>query len=123
MTTGIQTCGSHDSMTDEFTFSMCFGDAPALSFEGLTREQVVNMRDCLDAMLWHEVDSEYEDVVDEMRITLGPYVSALTEEEAAEDAISMIRDLLLRKVEFSDDNLDGTLHWPDVERMLTRPLD
>ena len=123
MTTGIQTCGSHDSMTDEFTFSMCFGDAPALTFEGLTREQVVNMRDCLDAMLWHEADSEYEDVVDEMRITLGPYVSALTEEEAAEDAISMIRDLLLRKVEFSDDNLDGTLHWPDVERMLTRPLD
>lgn len=123
MTFGIQTCGSHDSMTDEFTFSMCFGDAPALTFEGLTREQVVNMRDCLDAMLWHEADCEYEDVVDEMRITIGPYVSALTEEEAAEDAISMIRDLLLRKVEFSDDNLDGTLHWPDVERMLTRPLD
>lgn len=123
MTFGIQTCGSHDSMTDGFTFSMCFGDGPALSFEGLTRDQVMNMRDCLDAMLWHEQDSDYEGVLDDVRATIGPYVSVLTEEEAAQEVLETIRELLLRKVEFSDDNLDGTLHWPDVERMLTRPLD
>lgn len=123
MTFGIQTCGSHDSMTDEFTFSMCFGDGPALSFEGLTRDQVMNMRDCLDAMLWHEQNSDYEGVLDDVRATIGPYVSVLTEEEAAQEVLETIRELLLRKVEFSDDNLDGTLHWPDVERMLTRPLD
>ena len=123
MTVGIQTCGSHDSMTDEFTFSICFGDGPALSFEGLTRDQVMNMRDCLDAMLWHEQNSDYEGVLDDVRATIGPYVSVLTEEEAAQEVLETIRELLLRKVEFSDDNLDGTLHWPDVERMLTRPLD
>ena len=123
MTTSIQTCGSHDSMTDEFTFSMCFGDGPALSFEGLTRDQVMNMRDCLDAMLWHEQESDYESVLDDVRATIGPYVSALTEEEAAQEVLETIRELLLRKVEFSDDNLDGTLHWPDVENMLTMPLD
>jgi succinate dehydrogenase/fumarate reductase flavoprotein subunit len=123
MTFGIQTCGSHESMTDEFTFSMCFGDGPALTFEGLTRDQVMNMRDCLDAMLWHEQDSDYESVLDDVRATIGPYVSVLTEEEAAQEVLETIRELLLRKVEFSDDSLDGTLHWPDVERMITRPLD
>jgi hypothetical protein len=123
MTVGIQTCGSHDSTTDEFTFSMCFGDGPALSFEGLTRDQVMNMRDCLDAMLWHEQDSDYESVLDDVRATIGPYVSVLTEEEAAREILETIRELLLRKVEFSDDNLARILHWPDVDQMLTRPLD
>lgn len=123
MTTGIQTCGSHNSPTDEFTFSMCFGDGPALSFEGLTRDQVVNMRDCLDALLWHERDSDYGSVLDDVRVTIGPYVPVLAEEEAAQGVLKTIRELLLRKVAFGENNLDGILHWPDVERMLTRPLD
>jgi hypothetical protein len=123
MTTSIQTCGSRDSLTDEFTLSMCFGNNPALSFEGLTREQIVNLRDCLDCMLWDEVDNEYGETLDAVTATLEPYVPGEAVDEAAAEVLSMIRDLLLRKVEFNDDNLDGVLHWPNVESMMTRPLD
>ncbi len=123
MTTSIQTCGSRDSLTDEFTLSMCFGESPALTFEGLTREQIVNLRDCLDCMLWDEVDNEYGETLDAVTATLEPYVPGETVDEAAAEVLSMVRDLLLRKVEFNDDNLDGTLHWPNVESMMTRPLD
>ena len=123
MTTSIQTCGSRDSLTDEFTLSMCFGESPALTFEGLTREQIVNLRDCLDCMLWDEVDNEYGETLDAVIATLEPYVPGEAVDEAATEVLSMIRDLLLRKVEFNDDNLDGTLHWPNVESMMTRPLD
>jgi hypothetical protein len=123
MTTPIQTCGSRDSLTDEFTLSMCFGESPALTFEGLTREQIVNLRDCLDCMLWDEVDNEYGETLDAVTATLEPYVPGEAVDEAAAEVLSMIRDLLLRKVEFNDDNLDGVLHWPNVESMMTRPLD
>jgi hypothetical protein len=123
MTTSIQTCGSRDSLTDEFTLSMCFGESPALTFEGLTREQIVNLRDCLDCMLWDEVDNEYGETLDAVTATLEPYVPGEAVDEAAAEVLSMIRDLLLRKVEFNDDNLDGVLHWPNVESMMTRPLD
>jgi hypothetical protein len=121
--THIQTCGSHDGVTDEFTFSMVFGDNPAITFDGLTRDQVRDMRDCLDAMLWIEQESDYGETFDEVRKTIGPYVSVMDEKVAAKEVLETIRELLLRKVEFSDDNLDGTLHWPDVEYMITRPLD
>lgn len=123
MTTGIQTCGSHDEMTDEFTFSMCFGDGPALTFEFLTRDQVRNLRDCLDCMLWHEQDSDYESVLDDVRVTIGPYVSVSDEEVASKEVLETIRELLLRKVEYGEDNPEGTLRWSEVESMLTRPLD
>jgi hypothetical protein len=123
MTTSIQTCGSRDSLTDEFTLSMCFGESPALTFEGLTREQIVNLRDCLDCMLWDEVDNEYGETLDAVTATLEPYVPGEAVDEAAAEVLSMVRDLLLRKVEFNDDNLDGVLHWPNVESMMTRPLD
>jgi len=123
MTTSIQTCGSRDGLTDEFTLSMCFGESPALSFEGLTREQVINLRDCLDCMLWDEVDNDYGSTLGHVRDTIGPYVSVQDEKVASVEVLQTIRELLLRKVEFGDDNLDGTLHWPDVEAMLTRPLD
>ena len=123
MTTPIQTCGSHDGITDEFTLSMCFGESPALSFDGLTREQVINLRDCLDCMLWDEVDNDYGSTLGHVRDTIGPYVSVQDGEVASVEVLQTIRELLLRKVEFGDDNLAGTLHWPDVEAMLTRPLD
>lgn len=123
MTTSIQTCGSHDSMTDEFTFSMAFGDNPAITFEGLTREQVVNLRDCLDCMLWHEQDSDYGETFDAIRMTIGPYVSVMDEKVAAKEALETIRALLLSKVHFSDECLDGILYWPEIESMITRPLD
>lgn len=55
--THIQTTGSYDESEDEFTFTMVFGDCPALTFEGLKRNQIRDMRDCLDAMLWCEQDS------------------------------------------------------------------
>ena len=122
MTTGIQTCGGHDGSTDEFSFCMAFGDGPALSFEGLTRDQVMNMRDCLDAMLWHEQGSDYGTVLNDVRATIGPYVSCIMEEEAAKEVLQTIRELLLRKVDFSE-NKDGILEWSTVESMITRPLD
>jgi hypothetical protein len=74
-------------------------------------------------MLWIEQESDYGETLDEVRKTIGPYVSVMDEEVAAKEVLETIRELLLRKVEFSDDNLDGTLHWPDVESMITRPLD
>ena len=122
--TSIQTCGSHDSMTDEFTFSMVFGDNPALTFEGMTREQIEDLRDCLDSLLWHERDSTYAETLDEMRMAMGAYVSVRDEEEVAERAIATLREVLLRKVDFDNgEDPAGTLHWPEVEAMLTRPLD
>lgn len=124
MTTSIQTCGSYDGMTDEFTFSMVFGDNPALTFEGMTREQVTNMRDCLDCMLWQELDSDYGETLDAIRVTIGPYVSVRDEEVAAKEVLETIRALLLRKVDFSDgENSDGVLNWHEVEAMITRPFD
>lgn len=123
MTTEIQTCGSYDEMTDEFAFSMAFGDSPALTFEGLTREQVTDLRDCLDSMLWQELDSDYGETLDEMRRAVGPYVSVMDEETAAKEALETVRALLLRKVIFSEDDPDGVLRWPEVESMITRPLD
>jgi len=124
MTTGIQTCGSYDEMTDEFTFSIVFGDSPALTFEGLTRSQVTNMRDCLDCMLWQELDSDYGETLDDVRKTIGPYVSVMDEEVAAKEALETIRALLLRKVDFTDgDHADGILHWHEVEALITRPFD
>lgn len=122
--TNIQTCGSRDSLTDEFSLSMCFGDSPALTFEGLTREQVVNLRDCLDMMLWDEVENSYGYTVDEVAEAIRFYVPEGEADEAAGKAVSAVRDLLLRKVEFNGGMCpDGRLHWPDVEAMLTRPLD
>lgn len=121
--TNIQTTGSYDESEDEFTFTMVFGDCPALTFEGLKRNQIRDMRDCLDAMLWQEQDSDYGETLNEIRKTIGSYVSVRDEEIAAIETISRIRDLLLSKVDFNDgDHADGTLYWPDVESMLTRPL-
>lgn len=122
--TSIQTWGSCDEITDEFTFSMVFGDSPALTFEGMTREQVTNIRDCLDCMLWQELDSDYGETLDAMRMTIGPYVSVMDEEDAAKEVLETIRALLLRKVDFTDgENSDGVLNWHEVEAMITRPLD
>lgn len=122
--TSIQTTGSHDIVNDEFSFTMCFGDSPALTFDGLMRDQVRDMRDCLDAMLWHEQDSDYNETFDGIQATLDPYVSLQGIEDATKETIETVRALLLRKVDFDDGNdLDGTLHWPDIERMFTRPLD
>lgn len=119
--TDIQTCGSRDSLTDEFSFSMAFGDGPALTFEGLTRAQVMNMRDCLDCMIWDELNDGYEEVLDHVRMTIGPYTSVMDEKVAAVEAIETIKALLSRKVDYSGDP-EGILYWSDVESMLTRPL-
>jgi hypothetical protein len=48
----------------------------------------------------------------------------MDEKEASKEVLETIRELLLRKVDFDNgNNPDGSLHWPDVESMLTRPLD
>jgi len=121
--TSIQTTGSHDIVDDEFSFTMCFGDSPTLTFDGLTRDQVRDMRDCLDAMLWHEQDSDYGETLDGIRKTVGPYVSVIDEETAAAEVLQTIRALLLPMVDFSNgDTPEGSLCWKDVEAMITRPL-
>ncbi len=117
----IQTCGFHDSLTDEFSLSMAFGDGPALTFEGLTREQVINLRDCLDCMIWDKLDGGYDEVLDDIRATIGPYTSVMDEKVAAKEALETIKALLSRKVDYSGDP-EGILYWQDVEGMLTPPL-
>lgn len=117
----IQTCGSHDSLTDEFSLSMAFGDGPALTFEGLTREQVINLRDCLDCMIWEELDGGYDEVFDGIRDTIGPYTSVMDERTAAKEVIETMKVLLSRRVNYSGDP-EGILYWQDVEGMLTPPL-
>jgi len=120
----IQTCGSSNPAEDDFSFSMCFGDGPVMTFEGLTRAQIRDLRDCLDCMLWEESESDYPETLDQIRATIGPYVSVMDEKEASKEVLETIRELLLRKVDFDNgNNPDGSLHWPDVESMLTRPLD
>lgn len=71
--------------------------------------------------MWYKQDLDYEIVLDHIRATIGPYIPILTEEEAAQEILETIMEILFCKVEFSEDNPDGTLHWPDVERMLTSP--
>jgi hypothetical protein len=74
-------------------------------------------------MLWEESESDYPEVLGYIRDTIGPYVSVQDEKEASVEVLQTIRELLLRKVKFGNDNLDGTLHWPEVEAMITKPLD
>ena len=119
--TKIQTCGSRDSLTDEFNFSIAFSDNPTLTFEGLTREQVLNMRNCLDCMLWDELDGGYNEVFDGVRDTIGPYTLVADSGVATKEVIETVKALLTRKVDYSADP-DGILYWQDVEGMLTRPL-
>jgi hypothetical protein len=47
----------------------------------------------------------------------------MDEKEASKEVLETIRELLLRKVVFSDKDKNGTLRWPTVESMLTKPLD
>lgn len=75
-------------------------------------------------MIEVQVRGSYGETLDEMRKTLGPYVSVMDEKEAAREALETIRALLLRNVNFSDgDNTEGTLCWKDVEGLITCPFD
>jgi hypothetical protein len=94
-----------------------------MTFEGLTRAQIRDLRDCLDCMLWEESESDYPETLGQIRATIGPYVSVMDEKEASKEVLETIRELLLRKVVFSDEDKNGTLRWPVVESMITKPLD
>lgn len=55
MTRSIQTTGTADFKTDEFSFTICENNI-AITFDGLTREDVEEMISCLSCMLMTEED-------------------------------------------------------------------
>ena len=46
----VQCCGSFDAATDEYSFTASSGGL-CVTFEFLTRADVIEMRDCLESML------------------------------------------------------------------------
>lgn len=51
MTRQIQTCGSYVEMDDQYTFSIAFGNGPAMSLDGLTKEDIYEIASCALCML------------------------------------------------------------------------
>lgn len=118
----IQTTASYTD--NEFSVGICFNDSHLMSLDGLSRHDVIELRDCLDAILWKNQSSDYQSVLDNVQKTIGPYVSVRDEEIAAVEALQTIRELLLRQVRFSENDkgeMTATLDWWTVESMLTRP--
>lgn len=56
----IQTCGGYNE-TDGYTFSIAFGDGPAMSLEGLTEEDVCQIASCALCMLPESVSRTLQD--------------------------------------------------------------
>ena len=54
MTSQIQTCGSYNQLDDYYTFSIAFGDGPAMSLDGLSKEDVIEIASCALALLPEE---------------------------------------------------------------------
>lgn len=52
MKSQIQTCGS--SKDGEYSFCIAFGDGPAMSLDGLTKEDIYQIASCACAMLPEE---------------------------------------------------------------------
>ena len=53
----IQCCGSFDAATEEYSFTAASGGL-CVSFEFLRKEDVIEMRDCLDCMLASDLTEE-----------------------------------------------------------------
>lgn len=54
MSRQIQTCGSYLGNDDSYTFSIAFGDGPAMSLDGLTKEDIYEIASCAICMLPEE---------------------------------------------------------------------
>lgn len=54
MTRQIQTCGSFIETDNHYTFSIAFGDGPAMSLDGLTKEDIYEIASCACCMLPEE---------------------------------------------------------------------
>ena len=50
----IQTCGSYLGNDNSYTFSIAFGDGPAMSLDGLTKEDIYEIASCAMCMLPEE---------------------------------------------------------------------
>lgn len=50
----IQTCGSYNAIDDSYTFSIAFGDGPAMSLDGLTKEDIYEIASCALCLLPEE---------------------------------------------------------------------
>jgi hypothetical protein len=55
MSSQIQTCGGYNE-DDGYTFTIAFGDGPAMSLDGLTKEDIYEIASCALCML---PDEEY----------------------------------------------------------------
>ena len=49
----IQTCGSYNE-DDGYIFSICFGEGPLMSLEGLSKEDIYQIASCALCMLPEE---------------------------------------------------------------------
>lgn len=54
MTANIQTCGSYNELDDSYTFSIAFGDGPAMSIDGLSKQDIFEIASCSLALLPEE---------------------------------------------------------------------
>lgn len=51
MSRQIQTCGSFIETDNLYTFSIAFGDGPAMSLDGLSKEDIYEIASCALCML------------------------------------------------------------------------
>lgn len=54
MTANVQTCGSHSELDNDYTFSIVFGNGPAMTLDGLSKEDIYEIASCACALLPEE---------------------------------------------------------------------
>lgn len=47
----VQTCGSFDESENDYSFSIVFGNGPAMTLDGLSKEDVYEIASCACALL------------------------------------------------------------------------
>ena len=55
----VQCCGSFDAASDEYSFTASSGGL-CVTFEFLTRADIIEMRDCLESMLASDIEAMME---------------------------------------------------------------
>tara|TARA_R110000868_G_scaffold223073_3_gene474892 strand:- start:1137 stop:1340 length:204 start_codon:yes stop_codon:yes gene_type:complete len=55
----IQTCGSHNP-EDGYSITMVFNDYHSLTFDGLAKEDLEEIKSCIECLLWVE-ESELDE--------------------------------------------------------------
>lgn len=55
----VQCCGSFDAATDEYSFTAASGGL-CVTFEFLSRADVIEMKDCLESMLSSDIEASLE---------------------------------------------------------------